>query len=456
MGNMTKTPFCATSGHDQKVMFEELGIKDFDALFDYIPQELQTDDFDISEGLSELEMMQKLRRLASKNSTRLINFCGAGFYDHYVPAAVDTLASRGEFYTAYTPYQPEASQGTLQSAFEYQTAICRLTDMEVANASMFDGGTALFEATMMALRCTHRNKVLVDTGVNPIYRAMLRCYTQNHSIDYQEIPISPKGIADRTAFKKHLNNEVAAVLLQNPNFFGCLDNLKDLIEAVHEVNALAVMNVYPMSLALLETPGAMGADIVTGEGQSLGLPLNFGGPYLGFMATRKKYVRKMPGRIVGMTEDKEGRRGFVLTLQAREQHIRREKATSNICSNMQLCALRAIIYLSLLGRDGFIEVARQCMDRANYAYSKITAIRGVKPLFNQYFFNEFAVLLPRNANEVVNALIDQGIVAGFPLGRYYKNPEMENALLLALTEKRTKEEIDIMAAKLEAAICTKW
>ena len=431
-------------------MFQTLGISDFDDLFAAIPEELQLEGLNIPEGLSEMEMMQHIRKVASKNSTDLVNFCGAGFYDHYIPVAVNALSSRGEFYTAYTPYQPEASQGTLQAAFEYQTAICRLTGMEVANASMFDGGTAMIEGVMMALRQTKRNKVLVDEGVSPIYRAMLRCYTQNLSVDYQEVVLSGNGVSDRPAYSDALDDSVGAVVLQNPNFFGCLDNLTELIETIHGFKALVVMSAYPVALSHVETPGAMGADIVTGEGQSLGLPLNFGGPYLGFMATRKKLVRKMPGRIVGETVDGQGRRGYVLTLQAREQHIRREKATSNICSNVQLCALRAIIYLSLVGREGFLEVGRDCMDRASYAWHKLTAIPGVEPAFNRRFFNEFAIRLPKDATEVVSALVDQGIAAGFPVGRYYEG--MENVLLLAFTEKRTKEEIDILVAKLESVL----
>ncbi len=447
---MKKTPFCATSEQDQEAMFQTLGITEFDELFEAIPDHLRSDELNIPEGLSEMEMMQHIRKVASKNATNLVNFCGAGFYDHYIPAAVSALASRGEFYTAYTPYQPEASQGTLQAAFEYQTAICRLTGMEVANASLFDGGTALIEGVMMALRQTKRNKVLVDEGVSPIYRAMLKCYTQNLSVDYQVVPLSGSGASDRVAYTEAIDDSVGAVVFQNPNFFGCLDNLTELIDQVHSVKALAVMSAYPVALSHIETPGAMGADIVTGEGQSIGLPLNFGGPYLGFMATKKKFVRKMPGRIVGETEDAQGRRGYVLTLQAREQHIRREKATSNICSNVQLCALRAIIYLSLVGREGFREVGRECMDRASYAWHKLTAIEGVEPAFNRRFFNEFALRLPKDASTVVSALVDQGIAGGFPVGRYYKG--MDNILLLAFTEKRTKEEIDILAAKLESAL----
>ena len=445
-----KTPFCATSEHDQKEMFDLLGIKSFDELFEAIPSELRAKSLNIPDGLSEMEMMQHIKKISSKNNTNLVNFCGAGFYDHYIPAAVNALASRGEFYTAYTPYQPEASQGTLQAAFEYQTAICRLTDMDVANASLFDGGSAMIEGAMMAIRHTRRNKVIVDEGVSPIYRKMLRTYTQNLSVEYEEISLGNNGIADRQNFKNALDESIGAVVLQNPNFFGCLDQLSDIIDLTHQVGALAVVSVYPMALSHIETPGAMGADIVTGEGQSLGLPLNFGGPYLGFFAAKKNLVRKMPGRIVGETEDKKGRRGYVLTLQAREQHIRREKATSNICSNVQVCALRAIIYLSLVGREGFLDVGKQCMDRAGYAWNQLKKIKGIEPAFNRRFFNEFAIRLPLSAKAVVNNLISEGIAAGFPVGKYYE--DMDDILLLAFTEKRTKEEIDIFLTKLESAI----
>jgi glycine dehydrogenase subunit 1 len=268
-------------------------------------------------------------------------------------------------------------------------------------------------------------------------------------IEYREVAMSG-GLADRAAFAKQLDNTIGAVLLQNPNFFGCLDDLTDLIAQTHSAGAVAVVSAYPISLGIVKTPGEMDADIVTGDGQSLGLPLSFGGPYLGFMATKKKYVRNMPGRIVGATTDGQGRRGYVLTLQAREQHIRREKAASNICTNMQLCALRSVIYLSLLGKDGFADVARQCMDRAGYAWTRLKSIKGVEPLYDRPFFNEFALKLPKDAGEVVSDLISEGIAAGFPAGRYYEG--MENVLLVACTEKRTKKEIDILAAKLESVL----
>ncbi|MFA5688521.1 MAG: aminomethyl-transferring glycine dehydrogenase subunit GcvPA [Kiritimatiellales bacterium] len=446
---MSIQPFACTSPDDENAMLAAIGAENFDDLFAHIPPEFQTGCFNLPAGLSELEMMRQMRTVARKNSGAVLNFCGAGFYDHFIPAAIDSLAARGEFFTAYTPYQPEAAQGTLQAAFEYQTAIARLTGMEVSNASLYDGGSALFEGMMMALRITKRNRVLVDEGVNPVYRMMLQSYTRNLNVEYREISLAG-GIADRDAFAKNLNEKTGAVLLQNPNFFGCIDDLSGLIEQAHRAGALAVLSTYPVSLGILKTPGEMDADIVTGDGQSLGLPLSFGGPYLGFMATKKKYVRNLPGRIVGITNDAKGRRGFVLTLQAREQHIRREKAASNICTNAQHCALRAIIYLSLLGKTGFVSVAQQCADRAAYAWSQLKRISGVELLFDRPFFNEFAIRLPKNSGDVVGELIKEGIAAGFPVGRYYA--ELDNVLLCAFTEKHTQQEIDLLAAKLETVL----
>jgi len=436
---MAHSTFIAAGQQEQEQMLAAIDAADFDDLFKDIPETMQTDEFALQPGLTEMEMVRHIQELAGRNDTHLLNFCGAGFYDHFIPAAVDALSSRGEFFTAYTPYQPEASQGTLQAIYEFQTAIARLTEMDVANASLYDGGTALFEGMMMALRSTRRKRVLVDEGVNPIYRTMLRCYTQNLNIDYEEIAVS-EGILDRAAFQEKLGKDVAAVLVQNPNFFGCVDDLSDLVDAAHEVGAMVVASVYPISLGILKTPGAMGVDIATGEGQSFGLPLSFGGPYLGFMATRKKYVRKMPGRIVGATEDKEGRRGYVLTLQAREQHIRREKATSNICTNEALCALRAIMYLALAGKQGFVEISRTCASRAAYARKQLLKVPGIKPAFDQPFFNEFTIQLPCEASGLISWMFKEEIAAGFPAGRYYKG--MEHYLVLAFTEKHTREEID--------------
>lgn len=446
---MSRSSFCPVSDADRAALLEAVGARSIEDLFAGIPDPLKTRDFRIPEGVSELEMMRRLRGLAGRNSQNLINFCGGGFYDHFVPAAVNALASRGEFYTAYTPYQAEASQGTLQAVYEWQSAIALLTEMDVANASLYDGGTALFEGLLMALRATGRSRALVDQGVNPIYRVMLRSYTANLSLDCREIGLAA-GRADLAAFTAALDDEVGVVLLQYPNFFGVVEDYSNLIARAHEVGALVVVSTYPVALGALKTPGAMGADIVTGEGQSLGLPLSFGGPYLGFMAARKELVRRMPGRIVGAAEDRQGRRGFVLTLQAREQHIRREKATSNICTNEALCALRALIFLTLLGRRGMVELSERCGSAAAYAFRRLTAISGVSATFDAPFFNEFALTLPRDAADVVGALIDHGIAAGFPVSRYY--PDMERVLLLAFTEKRTKEEIDLLATRLEAVL----
>lgn len=447
---MPGTSFCAHSPDDDRAMLAELGLTTFDELFADIPSALQTEALRLPAGLSEMEMRRRLAGLAGQNAVDLVNFCGGGFYDHFIPAAVDALAGRAEFYTAYTPYQPEASQGTLQAIYEYQTAMARLTGMEVSNASLYDGGTALFEAILMAFRITKRRRVLIDEGVNPIYRAMLQCYSANLAFEFVQVPMQD-GLADREALGSLLDESVAAVILQNPNFFGCLDDFSDLIARAHAAGALGMVSAYPLALGILQAPGAMGADIVVGEGQSLGLPLSFGGPYLGFMTTLKKHVHKMPGRLVGATLDGQGRRGFVLTLQAREQHIRREKATSNICTNQALCALRALLYLSLVGKQGLVETAELCASHAAYGWQRLTAIPGVQPMFpRQCFFNEFALTLPRNAADVVSVLIDKGFAAGFPVGRYY--PGRESVLLVAFTEKRTKEEIDRFAAALEAAL----
>lgn len=420
-------------------MLAAIGVKKFDDLFvDILPHQ-RPRSFNLPPGKSEFEVVQDVTALSQRNAHQLTLFIGGGYYDHYVPAAVSALISRGEFYTAYTPYQPECSQGTLQALYEYQSAICTLTGMQVANASLYDGGTALYEAVMMAVRTTNRKKIIMDGGVSPIYRKIIKSYTENLHLEFVETPVV-HGQSDRGRIRGLLDQNTAAVILQNPNFFGAIDDHSDISAEAHRVGALAVESVYPISLALLKTPGEMGADIVTGEGQSLGLPLNFGGPYLGFMATRRNLIRKMPGRIVGQTLDHEGRRCFVNTLQAREQHIRREKATSNICTNMALCAIQSMIFMTLLGKTGLRQLAQLNLDKAEFMKQQLEKIPGVVVKRSSPTFNEFTIGLPRDASGVVAAMIDRGIVAGFPLSRYY--PGMENYLTIAVTEKRTRAQID--------------
>lgn len=436
---------------DKKEMLSAIGVDSIDKLFKDIPKELRPKSFDIPEGKSEFEVIEYLRKLSQRNATYLTDFVGAGFYDHYIPAAVDELSARPEFYTAYTPYQPECSQGWLQSIYEYQTIICGLTGMDVSNASLYDGGTALYEAAMMAVRLTGRKKIIVDSGVSLIYRTMLYTYTSNLSIEFVETPVV-HGQSHREDIYKHLDDKTAAVIVQNPNFFGAVDDFSDIVEQVHKHGALAIASVYPISLGMLKSPGEMGFDIATGEGQSLGIPLSFGGPYLGFMSVKQEHMRQMPGRIVGATLDKDGKRGFVLTLQAREQHIRRERATSNICSNEALCALRAVIYSSLLGKNGIKELAELNYNKAEFAKSTLEKVKGVIVKRSSPTFNEFTVSLSKNADEVVYKMIDKGFACGFPLGRFYKG--LDNYLLIAVTEKRTKEEIVHFANSLEAALCS--
>ncbi len=431
-------PYIANTPEETQEMLKVIGVQTIDDLFVDIKPGLRPKSFNLPPGLCEYEVVKHVSKLGLKNNIHLIPFVGGGYYDHYIPSAVDALISRGEFYTAYTPYQPECAQGTLQSLFEFQSSICTLTEMDVANASLYDGGTALYEAMMMAIRITDRTKIIIDGGVSPIYRKILKTYTSHLHYEFIETPVV-HGQASRDAIFKHLDDKTAAVILQNPNFFGVIDDHEDIIAKIHSVGALALMSVYPVSLGLLKTPGAMGADIVTGEGQSLGLPLNFGGPYLGFMATRKKNIRKMPGRIVGETVDTQGRRAFVNTLQAREQHIRREKATSNICTNVSLCAVQSVIYMSMLGREGLKQLAQLNLDKAEFMRQELEKIKGVEVKRSSPTFNEFSVVLPKDASVVVGDMIKKGFAAGFPLGRYY--PGMEKYLLVAVTEKRTKQEI---------------
>jgi len=439
--------YISNTEKDTREILEFLKLKNVDELFKEIPETARKSRFNIPEGKSELEVRKCLQGLAEKNATHLTLFLGGGFYDHYIPSAIDAIIGRSEFYTSYTPYQSEISQGILQSIFEYQSAICRLTEMDVANASLYDGGTALYEAMMMATRITGRKKVIVDEGVNPIYRKMLHCYTSNLSLRLVEVPVL-NGTADRESLARELEEDSACIILQNPNFFGCVDDYTDLFDLGHKYGSLGILSFYPVSLGILKSPGETHVDIATAEGQSLGIPLSFGGPYLGVMSTSLKYVRDMPGRVVGKTSDRNGDIGYTLTLQTREQHIRRERATSNICTNEALCALSALLYLTLTGKRGIKEVANLCLAKSEYAKKTLSQIKGVKVRFSAPTFNEFVIDMPKDATDAINVLAEKGFAAGFPLIKYYK--EMDRCLLIAVTEKRTKEEIDIFAAMLEA------
>ncbi len=428
-----------------EAMLKSIGVHSTEELFRDIPENIRLKDpLTLPEGLSENVAWRHLQELAGKNKDagQYICFLGAGAYQHYQPRAVNHLLSRSEFYTAYTPYQPEISQGTLQAIFEYQTMICELTGMDAANASVYDGATALAEAALMAAEATKRSKILVSSAVHPEYRATMETYLHGRGISLELTPYWG-GLTCQDTLGKKINKDVAALVIQYPNFFGSIENLQQFAEMAHAVGALFIVCADPVSLGVLQSPGKLGADIVVGEGQSLGLPLSFGGPYLGFMATREKYMRRLPGRIVGKTVDRLGREGFVLTLQAREQHIRREKASSNICSNQALCALAATLYLSLMGPRGLEQVGYQCLQKSHYAKTLLSKIKGVTIPFHVPTFKEFVVKTEESPESINRRLWEAGILGGLDLGRFY--PELTNHILLCVTEVRTKEEIDKLA-----------
>ncbi|MFN2342480.1 MAG: aminomethyl-transferring glycine dehydrogenase subunit GcvPA [Desulfonatronovibrio sp.] len=434
-------PYIPHTSQQQKEMLEVIGLGAMDDLFKDIPKDLRPGDFHIPPGKSEMEVVEYIRKLASLNSTGLKSFLGAGFYDHYIPAAGPALVSRSEFYTAYTPYQAEASQGSLQALFEYQSAMCRLLDMDFANASVYDGGTAIYEAMMMAVRQTKRKRIIISADLSPIYQSMLSCYTKNLHLELRVIDHN-QGLAAVQNLEEAMDEDCAALIVQNPSFFGNISDYSELFSKCRDLGIISIISVYPLLQSVLKTPGEMGADIAVAEGQSLGLPLSFGGPYLGIMTCNRKLIRQMPGRIAGRTKDSEDRTGYVLTLQAREQHIRREKATSNICSNQSLCALQALAYVCLMGPEGLSQTALKSIDLAHYAASKLTSIEGVELLNKAPFGNEFALKLPINAYDLIGDMVRKGYVPGFPLSRYY--PDMENCLLVACTEKVSRQDIGVL------------
>jgi len=423
-------------------MLEALGLSSVEDLFSCIPETVRfKGKLNLPEALSEMELVSHMQALADSdlNLDACACFLGAGAYDHYVPAAIDQILLRQEFYTSYTPYQPEISQGTLQALFEYQTMICDIAGMDVSNASMYDGASALAEASIMACSITGRSRVLVARSIHPESRQAVRTYVTFRDMEVEEFGYVD-GQANLEELEEKISPDTAAVLVQNPNFFGVVEPLEAIAEIAYRHGALFVASVDPISLALLKSPGESGADIAVGSGQPLGNPISFGGPHFGFLAVKERFVRRMPGRIVGQTHDKSGKRGFVLTLQAREQHIRREKATSNICTNHTLNAIAAAIYLSLMGRDGLVKVAELCQKKARYAYEALTGLGKFKPAFSAPFFREFVLLSAEPVGDLNRRLLDEKVIGGYPLGKDY--PEMPDGWLLAVTEKRSREEID--------------
>ncbi len=442
-------PYLPLTDEDRREMLQALGFASIDDLFaQIIPEEARFQGtLDLPPALSELEVRRHVEALAQRNRANLTLFIGGGVYDHYIPAAVKHILSRSEFYTAYTPYQAEVSQGTLQAMYEFQSVLCDLTGMEVANSSMYDGATALAEAALMSLRIQKkRRRLLYSEDLNPLYRRVLHTYTRRQDLEIVEVPTDPRtGQMDLNFVEDHLDDQTAALLFQHPNYFGVLEQPFRLRELTERVGALLVVAFDPISLGVLEPPGAYGADIAVGEGQPLGLPLGYGGPYLGLFTAREKYLRQMPGRIAGATVDAEGKRGFVMALQTREQHIRREKATSNICTNQMLCALAALVYLSLMGKEGLQQVAYQATQKAHYFAQKLTDLPGVRLAYEGPFFREFVLEfrhLP--ASRVRDALLAHGVVFGHPVD--------EHRLLVAVTEKRTREEMDFVVDRLREVV----
>lgn len=434
---------------DRRAMMDAIGIESVEALLTVIPDDVRLDaPLDLPPALSELELHDTMGEMAARNGSadRMASFVGGGMYDHFVPSAIGHLAGRSEFLTSYTPYQPEVSQGTLQGIYEFQTMICELTGLDVANASMYDGASATAEAALLARSATRRDRVLLAGGLHPHYVETVYTYAHGPGIEVETLPCTG-GTLDPDRLASALSDDTACVIVQHPNFFGCLESMRDLERVVHAAGALLVMAVDPISLGVIESPGAYGADIAVGEGQSMGNHVSYGGPALGFFAARDRFVRRMPGRIAGQTVDQENRRGFVLTLQAREQHIRRDKATSNICTSQQLNALMATIYLSLIGKAGLRQVAELCLHKSHYAAERIADLPGYELAFDRPFFKEFVVRTPAPPGEIVTRLADEGLLAGIDLRRF-PSLELENGLLIAVTERRTRAQIDRLVAAL--------
>ena len=436
----------------QREMLATIGVGSIEDLLSRIPTKARLSrPLNVPAAMAESDLVRHLRALSALNANAddYACFLGAGSYDHSVPSPINHLISRGEFFTAYTPYQPEASQGTLRSIFEYQSMMAELCGMDVANASLYDGASSVAEAALMAHAVTERKAVVLSKGVNPLYRQVVETYCEGPGIRLKSAPIGD-GATDLDALRKAVTGQTAAVVIQHPNFFGCLEDIRAAADIAHGTGALLVVVSDPVNLGLLTPPGALGADIVVGEGQGLGVPMSFGGPNLGVFAAKQELVRRMPGRLVGATVDLDGQRGFVLTLQTREQHIRREKATSNICTNVALCALMATIYVAIMGKVGIRKVGELSVAKAHYAAETFTKIPGVRLRFAAPFFKEFTLQLPKSPERVAKRLMKEKILAGVPLKAFDR--AQKDCLLVAVTEKRTRAEIDAYAAALTAAV----
>ena len=438
--------FTSNTEKEKQEMLDVIGVKSIKDLFKDIDPSLLADKFDLPAAMTEAELSAHIKEIASENKP-LLNFAGAGIYEHFIPAAVNAISGRGEFLTAYTPYQAEASQGTLQAIYEYQSCICSLFEMGVSNASHYDGATALAEACGAAVRIKGKNKILLSSALNPEYKKVLSTYFAASNIAvFEDCPLN-NGTVDLTALKEKLScGHYAAFVLATPNFYGCLEDAGTISQITHENGALLIAQVYPTSLGILQTPGAYGADFAVAEGQCLGNTMSFGGPGLGIFTCKKEYVRYTPGRICGISKDADGKRAFVLTLQAREQHIRRERAASNICSNQALCALNAAVYLTLMGPYGMREVAEANIENAHILKDKLCVLKGYKLKFDKPFFNEFVLECPKSAAQIIKAAAKKGILAGYDLGRTDKT--LKNCLLVCATEMRTKADLETFVSVL--------
>jgi glycine dehydrogenase subunit 1 len=445
--------YISLSDNDKKEMLKRIGLSSLKELFLTIPEGIKLNrDLNIPGSKTESELIAHFKGMADRNTDKdYLSFLGAGVYPHVIPSVVDYLSSRGEFVSPYTPYQPEVSQGTLQIIFEFQTLICQLTGMDIANASLYDGASGAAEAVLMAHRLKRKPKILLAGLIHPQYKEVIHTYTRNLGIQIEEVIYSSDGFVDGEDLQRKLDTETSVVIAQSPNFIGVIEDLESISKTAHANGALsAVVISEPVSLGLLEPPGNLGADIVTGEAQSFGIPPSFGGPILGFMACSKEFIRQFPGRIAGETVDVEGKRGFVLTLSTREQHIRRERATSNICTNQALCALRATIFLETMGRRGMRELAWHNVQKANYAMEECVKISGIDRKFHGTFFNEFVLEYKKPVEEVNLYLEGHGIIGGLDLEKFY--PELKNCALYCVTEIHTKENIDLLINTLKEAL----